>query len=67
MHYTVTLDITSEKALELLRNLENLHLIRLHEDTVKPKDTSAIRYLKGKMTKQSPEEIERIFREMRGR
>lgn len=67
MHYTVTLDITSEKALELLRNLENLHLIRLHENTLKPKDTSAIRYLKGKMTKQSPEEIERIFREMRGR
>ncbi|MGV3604738.1 MAG: hypothetical protein ACO1N1_26170 [Dyadobacter fermentans] len=67
MHYTVTLDITSEKALELLRNLENLHLIRLHENTLKPKDTSAIRYLKGKMTKQSPEEIERIFKEMRGR
>ncbi|ACT96122.1 hypothetical protein [Dyadobacter fermentans] len=67
MHYTVTLDITSEKALELLRNLENLHLIRLHENTLKPKDTSAIRFLKGKMTKQPIEEVERQLRELRGK
>lgn len=67
MQHTIKIDILNEKALDLLKNLENLNLIRLHESTLQIKDTSAIRFLKGKMTKQSPEEIERIFRELRGK
>lgn len=67
MHYTVTIDVLNDSALELLRKLENLSVIRLRESTLQMKDTSAIRFLKGKMTKQSPEEIERIFGELRGK
>ncbi|MCF0073279.1 hypothetical protein LZD49_22555 [Dyadobacter sp. CY261] len=67
MQYTIKVDIVSDKALDLLKNLEDLHLIRLHESSLQVKDTSAIRFLKGKMTKQSPEEIERQFKELRGK
>lgn len=66
MRQTITIDIVDEKALDLLKNLESLNLIRLHQGTIPIKDTSAIRFLKGKMTKQSPEEIERQLRELRG-
>lgn len=67
MHYTVTIDVLNDSALELLRKLENLSVIRLRESTLQMKDTSGIRFLKGKMTKQSPEEIEREFRRLRGK
>jgi hypothetical protein len=67
MQYTVTIDALDDSALDLLRSLENLHIIRLRESTLQVKDTSGIRFLKGKMTKQSPEEIERVFRELRGK
>ncbi|PSL28655.1 hypothetical protein [Dyadobacter jiangsuensis] len=67
MHYTVTIDVLNDNALDLLRNLENLGLIRLHESTLQMKDTSGIRFLKGKMTKQPVEEIEREFRRLRGK
>ena len=67
MHYTVTIDVLNDSTLELLRKLENLSVIRLRESTLQMKDTSAIRFLKGKMTKQSPEEIEREFRRLRGK
>lgn len=67
MHYTVTIDVLNDSALELLRKLENLSVIRLRESTLQMKDTSAIRFLKGKMTKQSPEEIEQEFRRLRGK
>ncbi|MGG7663069.1 hypothetical protein [Dyadobacter sp. BHUBP1] len=66
MQQTITIDIVDEKALDLLKNLESLNLIRLHQATIPIKDTSAIRLLRGKMTKQSPEEIERQFKELRG-
>lgn len=67
MQHTITIDIINDKALDLLRSLENLHLIRLHESTLQEKDTSAIRFLKGKMTKQPIEEVERQLRELRGK
>ena len=50
MHYTVTIDVLDDNALELLRKLENLSVIRLRESTLQMKDTSAIRFLRGKMT-----------------
>ncbi|HWV28050.1 MAG TPA: hypothetical protein VN038_00300 [Dyadobacter sp.] len=67
MHYTVTIDVLNDSALELLRKLENLSVIRLRENTLQMKDTSAIRFLKGKMTKQPIEEVERQLRELRGK
>lgn len=67
MHYTVTIDVLNDNALELLRKLENLSVIRLRESTLQMKDTSAIRFLKGKMTKQPIEEVERQLRELRGK
>lgn len=67
MHYTVTIDVLNDNALELLRKLENLSVIRLRESTLEMKDTSAIRFLKGKMTKQPIEEVERQLRELRGK
>ncbi len=67
MHYTVTIDVLNDSALELLRKLENLSVIRLRENTLQMKDTSAIRFLKGKMTKQPIEGVERQLRELRGK
>lgn len=67
MQYTVTIDVLSDKALDLLRSLENMNVVRLHEGTLQMKDTSAIRFLKGKMTKQPIEEVERQLRELRGK
>lgn len=67
MHYTVTIDVLGDKALDLLRSLENMNVVRLHESTLQMKDTSAIRFLKGKMTKQPIEEVERQLRELRGK
>lgn len=67
MQHTIKIDILNEKALDLLKNLENLNLIRLHESTLQIKDTSAIRFLKGKMTKQPIEEVERQLKELRGK
>jgi|GEM_PF-3600753 len=67
MQYTVIIDVLSDKALDLLRSLENMNAVRLHESTLQIKDTSAIRFLKGKMTKQPIEEVERQLRELRGK
>lgn len=67
MQHTIKIDVLDEQVLDLLRSLENLHLIRLHESTLQAKDTSAIRFLKGKMTKQPIEEVERQLRELRGK
>ncbi|MGX5852761.1 hypothetical protein ACWKW6_03925 [Dyadobacter jiangsuensis] len=67
MHYTVIVDVLGDKALDLLRSLENMNVVRLHESTLQMKDTSAIRFLKGKMTKQPIEEVERQLRELRGK
>jgi hypothetical protein len=66
MQQTITIDIINDKALDLLKNLQDLNLIRLHQSTLQKKDTSAVRFLKGKMTKQPIEEVERQLRELRG-
>ena len=64
---TVTLDILDNKALNLLKDLEALKVIRLHH----PKeDNSAsaiarIKSYKGLMTKQSPEEIDKQLDDLR--
>jgi len=44
-----------------------MNVVRLHESTLQMKDTSAIRFLKGKMTKQPIEEIEQEFKRLRGK
>lgn len=66
MQHTIKIEILNNKALDLLKTLEDLNLIRLHQNSFPTKDTSAIRFLKGKMTKQPIEEVERQLRELRG-
>jgi len=68
-HYTrtITIDVLNEKALNLLRDLELLKLIRLHEnanaeDLVSP--TNIAKY-KGAMKKQSLNEIDNQLNELR--
>lgn len=64
---TVTLDILDDNALSLLKDLELLKVIRLHNDG-ENKQASAIeriKNLKGLMTKQSPEEIDKQLADLR--
>jgi hypothetical protein len=64
---TITLDILDNKALNLLKDLESLKVIRLHhpnEDNSKSA-TARIRSYKGLMTKQSPEEIDKQLDDLR--
>ncbi len=64
---TVTLDILDNKALNLLKDLESLKVIRLHNAK---EDNSAlaiarIKSYKGLMTKQSIEEIDKQINDLR--
>jgi len=64
---TVTLDILDDKAVNLLKDLESLKVIRLHHIN---EDKSAeridrIKSYKGQMTKQSIEEIEKQLNDLR--
>ncbi|MHA4742309.1 hypothetical protein [Dyadobacter sp. MSC1_007] len=64
MLQTITIDVINDKALDLLRDLEHLNLIRLREDTPsKTKNTR--RNYKGAMTQQPVSEIESQIRELR--
>ena len=59
---TVTLDIINEKALNLLQDLEQLDLIRMHKDVLEKSNRKS---LKGAMTKQSIDDIENQLSELR--
>lgn len=63
---TITIDIINEKALNLLRNLELLKLIRLRktQPEAKPSATNWAQY-KGAMSKQAMSEIDQQLNELR--
>lgn len=63
---TITIDIINEKALNLLRELELLKLIRLRKDKPgeKPVAMDWTKY-KGAMSKQSLSEIDQQLNELR--
>lgn len=63
---TITVDIINEKALTLLRNLEQLKLIRLRKErpSEKPVSTNWTKY-KGAMSKQPLSEIDKQLNELR--
>ena len=64
---TLTLDVLNDKAINLLKDLEDLKVIKLHEDAEihakNPKNLAA-KY-SGAMTKQSIEEIEKQLNDLR--
>lgn len=63
---TITIDIINEKALNLLRELELLELIRLHKGKSGEKSKAVDwKKYKGAMSKQSLEEIDYQLKELR--
>ena len=64
---TITIDIINEKALSLLRTLEQLKLIRFRrdKDADVPAATDWTKY-KGAMSKQSLKEVDQQLNELRG-
>lgn len=65
--HTVIIDILNEKALQVLKSLEQIHLIRFRKD--KPGKERTAEYwkkYKGSMSKQPAPEIEKQLRELRG-
>lgn len=64
---TITLDILDDKAINLLKDLETLNVIRLH-DTKESNPTASINSFtkyKGLMSKQSIEEIDKQLNDLR--
>ena len=62
---TITVDILDDKALNLLKDLEALKIIKLHPEKETTSNTDSIKKYKGLMTKQSPEEIDRQINDLR--
>lgn len=62
---TITIDVLNEKAIDLLRDLELLKLIRLRKDTLKQKGSPDWAKYKGAMTKQSLNEVNQQLIELR--
>lgn len=64
---TLTVDIIDEKALPLLKDLEALNIIKVRGNSHKTDEEriASIQSLKGKMTKQPLEEIEKQLAEFR--
>ena len=61
---TITLDILDDKAMDLLKDLEAMHVIRLHDTEITTEPKSVKKY-KGLMTKQSIEEIDKQLNDLR--
>ena len=64
---TITIDILHEKALDLLRDLESLKIIRLRSEKGEVKNASedlVLKY-KGQMSKQSLVEVEKQLHDLR--
>jgi hypothetical protein len=67
MARTITVDIINEKAMNLLRDLESLKLIRLHYEEKEVQtlaNAESIRF-KGAMTKQSINDVNQQLKELR--
>jgi len=64
---TVTLDILDDKAINLLKDLENLKVIKLHniERERQIEAIDSIKKLQGLMSKQSLEEIDKQLSDLR--
>jgi hypothetical protein len=64
---TVTLDILDDNALNLLKNLENLKVIRLHNlgEDKQIEAINSIKKLEGQMSKQPLEEINKQLNDLR--
>ncbi len=67
MMRTITLDVMNEKVMDLLQDLEQLELIRLHEASSKTdaRVQDLVSRYKGAMTRQSPDEIEAQLKQLR--
>lgn len=63
---SLTIDILNSKAIKLLQDLEQLHLIRVHHDPTQhhASENWAAKY-KGAMTKQPLTEIDKQLNELR--
>jgi hypothetical protein len=64
---TVTLDILDDKAVNLLKDLEALKIIRIqnNKDEIKPLAVDLAKKYSGAMTKQSREEIDKQLKDLR--
>jgi hypothetical protein len=64
---TITVDILQDEALNLLKDLEAMNVIRLHDtdEAKRIQHINAIKSYKGLMTKQSPEEIDKQLDDLR--
>jgi hypothetical protein len=64
---TITIDILQDEALNLLKDLEAMNVIKLHEtpEGNYTQHIDAIKSYKGLMTKQSPEEIDKQLNDLR--
>jgi hypothetical protein len=64
---TITLDILDDKAINLLKDLETLNVIKLHavKEDKKIEAINSIKKLQGLMSKQSLEEIDRQLFDLR--
>ena len=60
---TVTLDILDDKAINLLKDLEAMNIIRLHEAENVP--VNSFTKYKGQLSKQSIDEIDKQLDELR--
>jgi hypothetical protein len=62
---TVTVDILDDKAINLLKDLEGLRVIKLHEEDRRKQLVKSVKDLKGQMTRQSVEEINKQLNDLR--
>jgi len=63
---TITIDILNEKALDLLRDLESLKIIRMrNKDEVKSVSEDLVLKYKGRMSKQPLNEVDSQLNDLR--
>jgi lipopolysaccharide export LptBFGC system permease protein LptF len=64
---TITVDIIDDKAFNLLKDLEAMNIIKVHDAALNISEDGSwsIKNLKGKMTKQSVDEIEKQLTDFR--
>jgi translation elongation factor EF-Tu-like GTPase len=62
---TVVVDIVNEKTMALLVDMETMDLIHVHDNKSQSKQTCPISELKGKITKQPIEEVNKQLSELR--
>ncbi len=62
---TVTVDILNNKAIKLLKDLEQLQLIRLRKAALKIASSDSVKKYKGKMKKQPLTEVDNQLKDLR--